>query len=145
MIIRQKWRFICRFAGMKRILLSIALSFLSSIAFGQYWGHIPYSICPKKQFHYSHVRYEEDYEPEIWRKYPNANHILAVYNSWEISTSNGMLTPQYLVFKNDSPDSVGIYEACKLAESYFLVHPDRREYDHKDFIMTTRIVRKKAS
>ena len=126
---------------MIKFLLSFALTLICICSSAQVFGPKDCAWEPGPDFRCSWVRCD-DVIPDIWKEHPQANHIFAVHNAWSIETAEGRIVPEYIIWKNDSIDSVTAWDACQFAYNYFNTKPEERKYEHKDFLFLVRLVKK---
>ena len=134
---------ICYLCYMRRIIVFILLALFCSPSFAQFIKGIECDWNPCDSLERYWVRHDGGPVPDIWNRYPNANHIFGLRHGWRISYNDEVILPEYIVFKyDDIRRTPSIYDATRLAYNYFSKYPQRSEYVMRDCIVTVRRIKK---
>ena len=112
-------------------------------AFAQLYGRIDCEWQPSDSVRRYYVRFDGVVQPEIWKRFPNANHIWGISDGWMIDCKEGVIVPEYIIFKyGDIDRTPSLNDALQLAYNFFSEHPGKNEYRHKDFIVLVSRIKK---
>lgn len=128
---------------MKHLLLQLLLMWVCTNSFAQLYGRIDCEWQPSDSLRRYMVRCDDEPQPKIWKRFPNANHIWEISNGWRISHDKENIAPEYIIFRyDDISRTPSMYDALQLAYNYFSKHPGKNEYRHKDFIVLVSRIKK---
>lgn len=123
---------------MKTTIIASILLFFFSLSYSQTRGKIVCEWAPEEPIGYGWLRWDGEEEPEMWKRFGTvAHHIWEIHSGgWHIADGDKDIVPDYIIWRNDNLNAPSVYDAMKLAYNYFIKHPNKREYWHKDFIIT---------